>query len=112
MAGQDPRAFPDNPDKFSIGTDLPAQMPGLAPYGKYARDPDKYLLFGPSGGVHRCWGEHFGKLVLTELFRAAARFPGLARVAGPAGEVVGLPSPMDYSLKLKFYPFSPNPAPP
>ena len=105
VAGQDPRAFPDNPNKFSIGTDLPAE---LRPYGRYVRDESKYLLFGPAGGVHRCWGEHFGKLVITELLRAAARFPGLTRVAGPAGQVFELPSRMDYSLKLKFDPIAPN----
>lgn len=105
VAGQDWGAFPDQPNRFSLGKDVP---PHLQAYGPAERDAKNYLLFGPSGGVHRCWGEALGKLVLAELFHAAARFPGLTRVAGPAGRVVELPSRMDYSLKLKFYPFDPN----
>jgi Dyp-type peroxidase family len=104
IAGQDPRAFPE-PTEFSLGSGLP---PHLARYGKYPRDPSKYLLFGPLNGVHHCWGRSLGKLVLAELFRTAARFPGLSRVAGPAGQTAELPSRMDYGLKLKFYPFDPN----
>jgi Dyp-type peroxidase family len=106
VAGQDPRAF-EEPKRFSLGKGLKLP-PHLAAYGKYERKLDNYLLFGPKGGVHRCWGEALGSLVLTELFQAAARFPGLTRVAGPAGQVVEMPTRMDYSLKLKFYPFDPN----
>lgn len=105
IAGQDPEAFPEEPTRFSLGHGLPKK---LSVYGKYERKLENYMVFGPAGGVHRCWGEALGKLVLVELFRAAARFPGLTRAAGPAGQVVELPTRMDYSLKLKFHPYDPN----
>ncbi|WP_088345800.1 MULTISPECIES: cytochrome P450 [Rhodomicrobium] len=101
VACRDPEIF-ENPNKFSLGAHLPK------PLGGPKRDPGAYLLFGPPGGVHRCWGESLGRLVLGELFRAAGKFRGLTRLAGPNGEVVEYPPRMDYALRLKFYPFNPN----
>jgi cytochrome P450 len=101
VASRDPGTFP-MPSKFSLGAHLPP------PLGGPARDPDAYLLFGPPAGIHRCWGENLGRMVLGELFRASARFRGLTRLAGPNGEVGEFPPRMDYSLRLKFYPFNPN----
>ena len=109
VAGRDPKVFPD-PEKFSLGEYTPSSVRWLGgPEAKWpARDPKSYLLFGPPCGVHRCWGERLGGLVLGELFRAAARFKGLTRVAGPSGEVAEFPPRMDYGLRLKFHPFDPN----
>jgi cytochrome P450 len=100
-ASRDPRAFPE-PEKFSMGEHMPPPFTGPP------RDLKNYLLFGPFGGAHRCWGEQLGRLMLGELFRAAARFKGLTRVAGPLGEVMEYPRRMDYGLQLKFFPFDPN----
>jgi len=102
VASRDFRFFPQ-PEKFSLGAHLPR------PLGGPERDPMAYLLFGPPCGVHRCWGEErLGRLVLAELFRAAARFKGLSRVAGPYGEVVEFPPRMDYGLRTRFPCFNPN----
>ncbi len=95
-ASLDPNIFP-KPQEFSLGLS-----------GQPSRDPKDYLLFGPPCGIHRCWGEErLGRLVLKELFRAAARFPGLQTVAGPNGEVVKFAG-MDFSLRAKFRPFKPD----
>lgn len=103
VASRDPSVFPE-PNKFSLGQGqhLPKALSGPK------RDPEAYLLFGPPGGIHRCWGESLGRLVLGELIRAAAKFRGLTRLAGPRHEVVEFPPRMDYALKLKFFPFNPN----
>jgi hypothetical protein len=53
-----------------------ARRPPLASTGGGPRrDPKAYLLlFGPPG-VHRCWGENLGRVLLGEFFPAAARCP-------------------------------------
>jgi cytochrome P450 len=87
-ANLDKDVFPE-PRVFSLG----------APYGP-KRDLDDYIMFGSVGSDRECFGrDRLAMLALAKFLRAAAKFPGLRRVAGAGGvpvpiirTMIGLPA--------------------
>ena len=63
----DPDQFPE-PETFRIDRPL-----------------DKYLNFG--SGLHRCFGEHFAKVIISEAIAALLRLDNLQRASGPNGRM-------------------------
>ena len=63
----DPDHFPE-PETFCIDRPL-----------------NKYLNFG--SGMHRCFGEHFAKVVISEAIAALLRLESLQRASGPDGRM-------------------------
>jgi Dyp-type peroxidase family len=90
-ANLDERVFPQA-NTFSLG-------PQLQPNGP-KRDLDDYIMFGGVGSDRECFGrDRLAMLALVKFIRAAARLPGLRRVAGPGGApieiirtMIGLPA--------------------
>lgn len=88
-ANLDPSVFPD-PQKFSLGESL----------GQPKRALDDYMMFGSVRGDRECFGrDRLAMFALTKFIHAAARFPGLRRVAGAGGApvtilrtMIGLPA--------------------
>jgi Dyp-type peroxidase family len=61
------------------------------------REPSTYLHFGPSGGPHRCLGEHIAVAELRSMLVAVSELRELRRAAGPKGdleELLRLPQSM------------------
>jgi cytochrome P450 len=71
------------------------------------RDPAGYLHFGPTGGTHRCIGEHIAQAELRSMLMALSRLRDFRRAAGPRGdleELLRLPQ----SLVVRFTPDGPR----
>lgn len=64
----DERAFP-NPHVFNPEADR------------------RYLNFGPIGGVHQCYGQHWARAILREMFLTLSTLPNVAPIDGDMGRL-------------------------